>query len=165
MLSHMQIDYKRELASSDMAKLGTLTRGQMMLQEDPSVSSVELRHNLKMIAAIDGAQGLKQKRKEAKRMNISLGKGAVHGTYNINYTGYADWGELAAYVDSYVLIVDGHIVIEVSSCGDKIVIAMMTLVKSAKYINAIEEVLQQLGITYSLEGPFQKNLPYHEYPR
>lgn len=164
-LSHIHVDYKREMASWDMEKLGTITRGQMILQADETVSSAEIRKTLNLIEEIDGAEGLKEKRKYAKKHNLSLGEGSIHGTYHINYTGYIDWGELENYVDLFVYIVDGHMVTEASSIGDKILFAPMGLVKSDKYIKALCDVLDELKISYKLSGPFPKNLPYQEIPR
>ena len=164
-LSHIKVDYTREMAKYDMRKLGTITRGQMILQSDPSVSSVEVKKKLDLYKGIDDCTGLKEKRKYAKENNLSLGKGAVHGAYHVNYTGYYDWGDLVNYVESFVFIVDAHLVIEVSALGDKIFFAPMQLVKSKKYIKAFEEVLKELNISYKLEGPYDKKLPAQDYPR
>ncbi len=163
--NHIHVDYNRELAGYSMEKLGTITRGQMILQMDPSCAAVGVRKILDMIEGIDSVQGLKQKRKYAKRANQSLGKGALHGTYYVNYTGYTDWGDLANYVESSAAIVDGHMVTEVSAVGDKIFLAPMALVNEEKYIKALSDVLGELKIPYKLEGPFPKNLPYQEFPR
>lgn len=164
-LSHIFVDYKREMADYGIEKLGTITRGQMIVQSDETCSAVEVRKNLQMYDAIDHIQGLKEKRKYAKKHNTSLGKGSVHGTYHINYTGYYDWGELAEYVESLVFIVDGHMICEVSAVGDKIFFADMALVNADKYIRALESVLSELNIPYKLEGPFPKNLPWQDIPR
>ncbi len=120
MLSHIHIDYKREMADYDMEKLGTITRGQMILQSDLTCAAVEIRKRLMAVDGIDQQKGLKQKRKFAKKSNSRLGKGSVADTFNVNYTGYSDWGELADYIESLVYIVDGHFVSEVTAVGDKI---------------------------------------------
>lgn len=164
-LSHIHVDYRRDMAGWDMEKLGTISRGQMILQADETVATIETRKKLELIKGIDSIKGLKEKRKYAKENNMSLGKDSIHGTYHINYTGYFDWGELENYVDLFVYIVDGHMVTEASSIGDKIIFAPMALVRADKYIDAFCSVLNELKISYKLSGPFQKNLPYQEIPR
>lgn len=160
-LAHIYVDYKREMAAYDMELLGTITRVQMILQSDESYTSVDVRKRLKTYKGIDRIHGLKNKRKYAKKHN----KRAALATFNVNYTGYYDWGELQDYVKSLVYIVDGHFVCEVSAVGDKIFIADMALVKSKKYITALESIFRELEIPYTLEGPFPKNLPWQDIPR
>lgn len=160
-LSHIYVDYKREMAAYDMERLGTITRGQMIVQSDESCASVEVRNRLRTYKGIDRVHGLKNKRKYAKKNN----KRAASATFNVNYTGYYDWGDLKEYVKSLVYIVDGHMLCEVSAVGDKIFIADMALVKSEKYIKALESVFRELNIPYELEGSFAKNLPWQDIPR
>lgn len=164
-LTRLHVDYRRDMASYDLEKLGTITRGQMILQMDAPNSSEVVKKRLEFRDGIDLCKGLKQKRKYAKKHNMNLGKGIVHGTYNVNYTGYFDWGELEEYVESFVYIVDGHLLSEVSAMGNKIFLAVMALVKADKYINSLCGVLNELGIKYKLDGPFPKNLPYQEFQR
>ena len=164
-LTHLYVDYQREMAAYDMEKLGTLTRGQMILQADATCSSEVVRRQLELRDGIDRCKGLRQKRRYAGKNNQNLGKGVVHGTYNVNYTGNLDWGELAAYVESFVFIVDGHLLTEITAMGSRIFFAVMALVKADKYIKAFCGVLDELGIKYKLEGPFPKNLPYQEFQR
>lgn len=160
-LSHLYVNYEREMTGYSMKKLGTITRGQMLLQSDPTVCTREIRNNLDMIEDIDSRHGLKARRKAARRHKIRL----ANATYNINYTGYSDWGELADYIEALVYVVDGHMLTEVSAIGDRIFMATMALVRSEKYIRAICEELDELEIEYKLEGPIAKNLPYHEFIR
>lgn len=164
-LTHVHVDYDREMANYSMDKLGTITRGQIILQTGTTSSMNEFRRKLALNEGIDRCHGLKAKRKFAKKYHMGIGKGSVHGSYHINYTGYADWGELKNYVESMIYIVDGHFVSEVSAVGDKIFLASMALVKAEKYIKAMEEVLKELEIPYKLEGPFPKNLPCQDFPK
>ena len=49
----------------------------------------------------------------------------AYGTYIVNYTGRIDWGEVANYVESYVIIVEGHLLLEITSMADKIFVSFM----------------------------------------
>ena len=163
-LSHIHIDYTREQLKMDMEKLGTMTRGQIILQTDPTVSCKELKEKLALYEALDNIQGIKAKRKYMKQHDPSTGKDAKHGTYYVNYTGQMDWGEVADYIESYVLIVEGHVMLEVTSVGEKIFVCFMQILDTDKYINAFRDVLNELGISFTMEGPFPKKLPKHQLP-
>lgn len=163
-LSHIHIDYTREQLKMDMEKLGTMTRGQIILQTDPTVSCKELKEKLALYEALDNIQGIKAKRKYMKQHDPSTGKDAKHGTYIVNYTGQMDWGEVADYIESYVLIVEGHIMLEVTSLGEKIFVCFMQILDTDKYINAFREVMNELGISFTMEGPYPKKLPKHQLP-
>ena len=76
-----------------------------------------------------------------------------------------DWGEAADYVDSFVFIVEGHVLLEVSSLGDRIFLSFMQLLDEKKYTYAFEAVLTELGIAFQAEGPFPKRLTKHTLPR
>ncbi len=163
-LSHIHIDYTREQLKMDMEKLGTMTRGQIILQTDPTVSCKELKEKLALYEALDNIQGIKAKRKYMKQHDPSTGKDAKHGTYIVNYTGQMDWGEVADYIESYVLIVEGHVMLEVTSVGEMIFVCFMQILDTDKYINAFREVMNELGISFTMEGPFPKKLPKHQLP-
>ena len=75
-----------------------------------------------------------------------------------------DWGEVADYVESYVIVVEGHLLLEITSMSDKIFVSFMQLLRDKKYINAFNEVLEELQIPYKLEGPFPKRLSKHFLP-
>ena len=164
LLSHVHIDYERDVLKKDMSILGTMTRGQMILQTDPTVSSEELRKLFLSYEELDKVKGLKQKRKYTKNNDPSTGKDAKHGTYIVNYSGQMDWGEVADYVESYVIVVEGHLLLEITSMSDKIFVSFMQLLRDKKYINAFNEVLEELQIPYKLEGPFPKRLSKHFLP-
>ncbi|MCR5136326.1 MAG: hypothetical protein K6C12_04440 [Oscillospiraceae bacterium] len=165
LLSHVHLDYTREQLKWDMEKLGTMTRGQIVLQTDPSVSSAELRDKFCLLQELEAIRGQKQKLAYFKKHDPYEGKNAQHGTFIANYTGWMDWGEVADYVDSFVFIVDGHVLLEASSLGDRIFLSFMQLLDEKKYTDAFEAVLTEFGIPFQSEGPFPKRLTKHELPR
>ena len=165
LLSHVHLDYTREQLQWDMEKLGTMTRGQIALQTDPSVSFAELRKEFCFLEELETIHGQKQKLTYFKKHDPFAGKNAQHGTFIANYTGWMDWGEVADYVDSFVFIVEGHVLLEVSSLGDRIFLSFMQLLDEKKYTDAFEAVLKELGIPFQAEGPFPKRLTKHALPR
>jgi hypothetical protein len=163
-LSHAFFDYDRDMLKWDMEKLGTMTRGLMILQTDPSVSGDELRKVFGLYDQLDQIKGVKEKKAFLKDHNPSTGKDARHGTFLCNYSGQMDWGEVADYIETYALIVDGHLVFEVTSMGDKIFLSFMRLFRVTKYVKAPTDVLDEPGISYKVEGPFPKRLSKSALP-
>lgn len=163
-LSHAFFDYDRDMLKWDMEKLGTMTRGLMILQTDPSVAAGQLRKLFRLYDELDQIKGLKEKKAFIKKHNPSTGKDARHGTFVCNYTGQMDWGEVADYIENFNYIVDGHMVFEVSSIGDKISLTVMRLFRETKYIGALKEILDELEIPYKVDGPFPKHLSRHVLP-
>ena len=163
-LSHAYFDYDRDMLKWDMAKLGTMTRGQMILQTDPTVAGGELRKLFGLYEELDQIKGLKEKKDFLKKHNPSSGKDARHGTFLCNYSGQMNWGEVADYVESYAIIVEEHLVFEVTSLDDKIFLSFMRLFQETRYVNALKEVLDELGIPCKVEGPFPKHLSRHVLP-
>ena len=165
LLSHVHLDYTREQLQWNMEKLGTMTRGQIALQTDPSVSFAELRKEFRFLEELEMIHGQKQKLAYFKKHDPFAGKNAQHGTFIANYTGWMDWGEVADYVDSFVCIEEGHVLLEVYSLGDRIFLSFMQLLDEKKYTDAFEAVLTELGIPFQAEGPFPKRLTKHELPK
>lgn len=166
LLSHVFIDYDREaLKAGNMLELGSLTREQLTLQTELSVSSAALRKLFAHYEKIDAIKGLKEKRKFMKKHNPSSGKDSQHGTYIVNYSGQMDWGEVADYVRSYGLLVEGHMIMEITSMNNKIFFTFMQLINQKKYAEAFEDVLDELGIPFRVEGPFPKRLSKHDVPK
>ncbi len=166
LLSHAWIDYDREYFKKyDAERLGTLTRSQIILQTDPSVTNYQIRKLFNLWGELDKIEGLKNKRTFYVNNDPSRGKEAQHGTFISNYSGRADWGEVADYMESYFAMVDGHLLLEVLSMSDKIFLSFMQLIRDTKYVNAFCEVMDDLGIPYKLEGPFPNVRPKHQIPQ
>ena len=164
-LSHVYIDYDREYLKESMEKLGTMTRGQIILQTDPTVSQYQLRKRFELYNRIDETEGLENKRRYMTENDTSSGKDAVHGTFIMNYTGQVDLGELADYIEFYGVICEGHLLLEATSLGDRIFVTMMQLINENKYADAFRETLEELGIPCTVSGPYRKNLTKHLLPK
>ena len=163
-LSHVYIDYDRDSLDGDLEKLGTITRGQIILQTDPSISHEQIGKLFRLYEEIDKVHGLKAKRKYMAKNSLSTGKDAQHGSFLANYTGLMDWGELSEYVEWFAYVIEGHFMVELSAMADKIFVAFMQVIKTDKYIDLFKEELEKVGIPCTVEGPFPKRLPKHGIP-
>ena len=86
---------------------------------------------------------------------------AEHGTFYINYTGQLDWGEVADYMENYVIIVDGHLMLEITSMADRLFVCFMQLIKEDKYVLAFKDVLLEMGIPCKITKAHVKHLAKH----
>ena len=160
-LSHVFVDYDRDTLNGDLEKLGTKTRGQIIIQTDPTVSHAQIRKLFTLYEEIDKVHGLKAKRKYMAKHSLSTGKDAQHGSFLANYTGLMDWGEVADYVEWFAYVIEGHLTVEISAMAGKIYVAIMQVIKTDKYINLFREELEKVGIPCKIAGPFPKRLPKH----
>ncbi len=162
LLTHIFVDYDREMLSRDMGFLGTVTRGNIILQKDLENCQEEIRQILKVYEEVDKITGKKDKIKYIEENNLNRGKDARHGTFLCNYTGRMDWGEVADYVESYFAIIEGHLTMEVTSIDNRLFLSIMYLIDGSKYTKAFIEVLDELSIPYRVRGPFPKNIVRHQ---
>ena len=165
MHSMIYVDYERDMLSTDDPKLGTMTRGQILLQKDPSVSHHQLRKVFALYEQLDGIEGLKKKRAYIRKHAPSRSADARHSTFVCNYSGFVDWGEVANYIEDYAIVVDGHLVFEITSLGDRIFLAVMQLLRNDKYVSGLKSLFGEMGIPYQVKGPFPKHLSKHMLPR
>ena len=163
-MSHILVNFDRDLLDKDLQTLGTMTRGQIILQTDPSVSHAEIRKLYSLYENVDHEHGIKNKRKYMSKHSISTGKGVHHGSFVLNYTGQMNWGEVSDYIDWYAFIIEGHYTVEITALEDKIIVGLMQLVDTDKYARAFQEELAAVGVSCKAEGPYQKRLPKHELP-
>lgn len=165
-LSHVHIVFKREMADWDNETLGTIARSQVYLQTDPCVSCNEVIKRIKAYEKLDEVHGYENKQKYAKKYCTNVMEdGFVSESYIINYTGQRDWGELSKYVESYCFIVEGHVMIEITSFADKIFLSFMQLTRNNKYFNAFKQVLTELQIPFECKGPYKTNHVNIELPK
>lgn len=162
LLSHIHVNFDRDRLDGDLETLGTMARGQVILQADPSVSHAEVRKLFNLYEAVDREHGIKNKRKYMAKNSLSTGKDAQHGSYIVNYTGQMDWGEVADYIQWYAFVIEGHFTIEITALGDKIIVGFMQLINTDKYARAFQEELNKVGVSCKTKGPYPKLLPKHE---
>ncbi|MBQ9010529.1 MAG: hypothetical protein IJ088_14575 [Clostridia bacterium] len=163
-LSHVYVDFDRDRLRGDLTRLGTMTRGQIILQTDPTVSHEEVRRLFTLYEEIDQQHGLRNKRKYMAKHSLSTGKDVQHGSFILNYTGQMDWGEVADYVDFYAFIIEGHYTIEITALADRVFVGLMQLVRTDRYENAFMAEMERFGIPCKVHGPYPKRLMKHELP-
>lgn len=161
--THVTVEYDRKMESYDNKRLGTITRGQIYLQTDPSYTAIELYRIFTNLQKLDAINNPILKKLYAFFTRTALFDGA--GTFMLNYTGYRDYGELADYIESYVFLVDGHAMTEITSMSDRLFMCFMQMDRDDKYIHAIKQVLDQNKIPYSIKGPFTTNHVSVELPK
>jgi hypothetical protein len=162
LLTHIFVDYERDRLSGNMELLGTMTRGQIMLQKDLCNCQGEIRHLINLYEETDKISGKKEKRKYIDKNNLNRGKDARHGTFLCNYTGRMDWGEVGNYVESYFAIIEGHLTMEVTSMNNRIFVTVMYLIDGRKYTKAFMQVLDEMSLPYRVRGPYPKNMVKHK---
>lgn len=165
LLSRAYVEYSREEIRRDMAELGPMTKDEIRKQIHPSVSSSYLRKIFTVLDRLDQVKGYRNKIEFYKENNPYTNKDVRHGTYIVNYTGWMHWGEVADYVESYGCIVEGHLLLEITSMEGKIFVSFMQLLDKTKYIESFKKVLTEQGLTYSVEGPYRKHISKHELPK
>lgn len=61
-----------------------------------------------------------------------------------NYSGRAEWGEVADYIEDYVAIVEGNIICEVTSLNDRLFLTLPQVIRTDKYANALNDLSNAL---------------------
>lgn len=163
LLGFLFFSFTQEMNNWDLKQLGIFTREKMKQQLDPKYSKYSIKRTMEFFNEIDKISGTKEKTEYASKNNVSMGNHDISCSYFVSYTGYLDWGEVADYIDSYFYVVDGHNVLELSAIKDKIFCCFIQLLKTKKYLNAFKEVLDENKISYTIKGPYKKNLMGHKF--
>ena len=136
----------------DISKLGTTTRGQIMIQSDPV--NIRFKHNkLIQIAAAMGRET--DPIKQQALMGEVYALIVSNPTYNLSYVGNPEWGSLAPYVlEEYTLIATSQLMIEVNAAGGKFCIGWVQRFSNPRYVEEFQKLLMENGVTCEVEGPF-----------
>lgn len=145
---------KQDVKNLDMelSKLGTATRGQIMIQSDPV--NIRFKHNKLMqisAAMMQETDPLKQQALMGEVYALMVS----NPTYNLSYIGNPKWGSLAPYVlEEYTLIATSQLMIEVNAAGGKFCIGWVQRFANTKYVEEFRKLLEENGIACEVEGPF-----------
>lgn len=152
----LHASYKRSLLDIPVDKLGTITRGMIMLQSQPENSVIHMKKVLKFYEDVDSLKTIEEKR------NFCLNEGiftkGCKDTYNVSYVGQTDFGSMSKYVRSMNTLAFGNLLIEINAIGNMFYITFNQVIRTDKYINAFLDILNEEGLSYSVSNYRIKNV-------
>ncbi|MDO4493682.1 MAG: hypothetical protein Q4C53_07355 [Clostridia bacterium] len=160
--SALHVPYKRSYLDLPIDKLGTITRGAVMLQSQPENMVIHTKALLDHIAAVDARKTLAEKKEYCLKEGLFT-KGC-RDTYNVSYVGHTDFGDMNKYVRSMNTVLAGNLVLEINAVGNMFYITFNQVLKTDKYIRAFMRVLDEAGLRYSVSNYRTKNVPTVELP-
>ena len=142
----------------DLERLGTMTRGQIVVQSQEDI--VRYVHN--SVMRIKGQiQRSTDQAERQKLMHQIYQLVASDPTYFISYVGNPEWGSLEPYIEEeYTLIMNNKLFLEVNAAGGKFCISWIQGFENDAYVKAFQSLLCENGINCEVSGPF-----LHEWPK
>ena len=141
----------------DMERLGTMTRGQIIVQSEEGILRYVHNSVMRISAQIRSTpdQGERQ-----RLMHEIYQLVASNPTYSISYVGNPEWGSLEPYIEEeYTLIMNNKLFLEVNAAGGKFCIAWVQGFKNDAYVKTLQTMLREDGINCEVSGPFQHDWP------
>lgn len=142
----------------DMERLGTMTRGQIIVQSQEEILRYVHNSVMRISAQIRSTtdQGERQ-----RLMHEIYQLVASNPTYTISYVGNPEWGCLEPYIEEeYTLIMNNKLFLEVNAAGGKFCIAWVQGFENDAYVKTFQSLLSENGIHCEVSGPF-----LHEWPK
>lgn len=142
----------------DMERLGTMTRGQIIVQSQEEILRYVHNSVMRISAQIRSTadQGERQ-----RLMHEIYQLVASNPTYTISYVGNPEWGSLEPYIEEeYTLIMNNKLFLEVNAAGGKFCIAWVQGFENDAYVKTLQSLLRENGINCEVSGPF-----LHEWPK
>ena len=145
------IKHDPEKLNGSYEKLGTQTRGQLMIQSDP----VNLRYKHNQVMKISAEIQKATDPAERQRLMGEIYKLVVSNpTYVLSYVGNPEWGEIGKYItEQYSIASSGKLMIEVNSAGGNFCVCWMQRFKNEKYVRTFQSLLENNGIPCKITGP------------
>lgn len=141
----------------DMERLGTMTRGQIIVQSEEGI--LRYVHNSVMRISAQIRSTLDQGERQ-RLMHEIYQLVASNPTYSISYVGNPEWGSLEPYIEEeYTLIMNNKLFLEVNAAGGKFCIAWVQGFKNDAYVKTLQTMLWEDGINCEVSGPFQHDWP------
>ena len=158
----LHAQYKRDYLDMPVDKLGTITRGMIMLQSQPENSVIQMKKTLQFYENVDSLKTIDEKR------NFCLNEGmftkGCKDTYNVSYVGQTDFGAMSQFVRSMHTIAYGNLLVEINAIGNMFYITFNQIIKTDKYIHAFLNTLNAADLSYSVSNYKTKNLAPLELP-
>ena len=141
----------------DLERLGTMTRGQIIVQSDEGI----LRYVHNSVMRISAQIRSTPDQGERQRLMHEIYKlVASNPTYSISYVGNPEWGSLEPYIEEeYTLIMNNKLFLEVNAAGGKFCIAWVQGFQNDAYVKAFQSLLRENGINCEVSGPFRHDWP------
>ena len=142
----------------DIERLGTMTRGQIIVQSQDDI--LRYVHNSVMRISAQIRSTADQAERQ-KLMHSIYQLVASNPTYSISYVGNPEWGSLEPYIEEeYTLIMNNKLFLEVNAAGGKFCIAWVQGFENDAYVKEFQSLLRENGIDCEVSGPFP-----HEWPK
>lgn len=154
--------YKRSYLDMPVDKLGTITRGMIMLQSQPENSVIQMKKTLEYYEKVDSLKTIEDKRNFC--LNEGLFTKGCKDTYNVSYVGQTDFGAMNKFVRSMNTLAYGNLLIEINAIGNMFYITLNQVTQTDRYINAFLNVLNEADLSYSVSNYRAKNIAPLELP-
>lgn len=158
----IHVCYPDSMADASLERLCTITRGAVILQSQAENAIYDGKRTLERLKNSEKFATLEEKVAYCQQnKGVSA---SVQDSFMVSYTGRTNWGDMIHYIEAGDVITDGHLMLEVTSLGDKICVAFEQVVNDTKYIEAFTRELEKEDIPYTLSGPFEKNMAAFKLP-
>ena len=145
--------YPDSLRGSDIEKLNTIGRGQLIIRADDSNDVLTINKHVKNEKLIKNMT-LAEKRSHMRKVVLD---GIGDNTFEVSYTGKVAWSGLERYIENFEPYLDmtlsGGLSVEIFSVGDVFSINIMQRSGVRKYADRFEALLKENGITFEAEPP------------
>ena len=158
----LHAQYKRSYLDMPVDKLGTITRGMIMLQSQPENSVIHMKNTLEFYENVDSLKTVDEKRHYCLSEGVFT-KGCKD-TYNVSYVGQTDFGAMNKFVRSMNTLAFGNLLVEINAIGNMFYITFNQVIKTDKYINTFINTLNEAGLSYSVSNYKTKNIASLELP-
>ena len=141
----------------DIDRLGTMTRGQIIMQSQEDI----LRYVHNSVMRISAQIRSTTDQAERQRLMHSIYQlVASDPTYSISYVGNPEWGSLEPYIEEeYTLIMNKKLFLEVNAAGGKFCIAWIQGFENDAYVKTLQSLIRENGIECEVSGPFPHDWP------
>ena len=141
----------------DIDRLGTMTRGQIIVQSQEEI----LRYVHNSVMRISAQIRSTTDQAERQRLMHSIYQlVASDPTYSISYVGNPEWGSLEPYIEEeYTLIMNKKLFLEVNAAGGKFCIAWIQGFENDAYVKTLQSLIRENGIECEVSGPFPHDWP------
>ncbi|MCR5746076.1 MAG: hypothetical protein K6G03_00025 [Lachnospiraceae bacterium] len=141
----------------DIERLGTMTRGQIIIQSDEGILRYIHNSIMRILAKVRSTPDQAEKQRLMKELYRIA---QSNPTYGISYVGNPEWGSLEPYIEEeYSLVMSRKLFIEVNVAGGNFCISWVQGFKNDAYIKTFQSLLKESGINCAVSGPYIQEWP------